>query len=168
MAAHDWEGQIVSEEGIAMTPPARPASWKWVVCGLLLSAFLASVPCGCASHSASGESSEQLGRERATESERAFDQERQADVVVFYDTASVLVVTRPAPERHFVSEASLLAHLTERKASKRLLVVILSKRHEWSEPRQTLEGFWEVCKRTGFKNVIIQQSRAWGRPILRE
>lgn len=102
------------------------------------------------------------------ETKRAFALEREADVVVFYDTAKELRLERPAQKQPFVSEGALLARLTERKEPKRLLVVILSKRHEWSDPKQTLHGFWQACKKTGFERVVIQQSLAFGRPILQE
>lgn len=106
--------------------------------------------------------------DREAETKRAFALEREADVVVFYDTAKELRLERPAQKQPFVSEAALLARLTERKEPKRLLVVILSKRHEWSDPKQTLFGFWQACKQTGFERVVIQQSLAFGRPILQE
>ena len=104
------------------------------------------------------------GVERA----RAFAQEREADVVVFYDTAERLRVYRPSHDEPLFSESALLAYLAERKESKGMLVVILSKRHEWSDPRQTLEGFWRACREAGFERVIVQQGQAFGRPILHE
>ena len=102
------------------------------------------------------------------EYERAYAQEREADVVVFYDTGKELDLQRPERKQPFGSEAALLAFLAERKEPKRLLVVVLSKRHDFSDPKQTLEGFWQACKKTGFQRVVIQQGRAFGRPILRE
>jgi len=45
---------------------------------------------------------------------------------------------------------------------------VLSKRHEWSDQKQTLEGFWQACKKTGFERVIIQQGTAFARSILHE
>ena len=102
------------------------------------------------------------------ETKRAFAQEREADVVVFYDTAKELQLQRPEQKQPFASEAALLAHLTERKDPKRLLVVVLSKRHEWSDPKQTLEGFWQACKKTGFERVVIQLAHSSMRPILHE
>ena len=85
-----------------------------------------------------------------------------------YDTAKELLLERPQRKQPFASEAALLAHLTERKKPKRLLVVILSKRHEWSDPKQTLEGFWQACKKTGFERVVIQLAHSSMRPILHE
>jgi hypothetical protein len=105
---------------------------------------------------------------REAETKRAFAQEREADVVVFYDTAKELQLQRPEQKQPFTSEAALLEHLTQRTAQKHLLVVILSKRHEWSDPKQTLDGFWQACKKAGFERVIIQQAHSSSRPILRE
>ena len=106
--------------------------------------------------------------QREAETERAFAQEREADVVVFYDTAKELQLQRPEQKHPFTSEAALLAHLSQRKERKQLLVVILSKRHEFSDPKQTLDGFWQACKKAGFERVIIQQAHSSSRPILRE
>jgi hypothetical protein len=133
-----------------------------------LFALLATALCGCTHHADSGTTSHQSVEQRRSETERAFAQEREADVVVLYDTARELTVQRPEPEQRFASEDALLTHLTERQATKRLLVVILSKRHEWSNPKQTLDGFWQACRRTGFERVIIQQGAGFGRPILHE
>jgi hypothetical protein len=102
------------------------------------------------------------------ETKRAFAQEREADVVVFYDDANELRLWRPKRKQPFASEAELLAYLTERKEAKRLLVVILSKRHEYSDPKQTIDGFWRACRKSGFEQVVIQQAHSSGRPILRE
>ena len=102
------------------------------------------------------------------ETKRAFEQERQADVVVFYDTDKEIHLERPKRKEVYGSEAALLAYFTERKEPKKLLVVILSKRHEYSDPKQTLDGFWKACKKTGFEQVVIQQAAAFGRPILHE
>jgi len=114
--------------------------------------------------------SEVQGFESAFEAEtkRAFEQERQADAVVFYDTGKEIHLERPKRKEAYSSEAALLAYLTERKEPKKLLVVILSKRHEFSDPKQTLDGFWKACKKTGFERVVIQQAAAFGRPILHE
>jgi hypothetical protein len=133
-----------------------------------LLALLATALCGCTHHADPGTTSEQSVEQIRSETERAFAQEREADVVVFYDTARELIVQRPEPEQRFASEDILLTHLTKRPAPKRLLVVILSKRHEWSDPKQTLDGFWQACRRTGFERVIIQQAAGDSRPILHE
>jgi hypothetical protein len=133
-----------------------------------LSALLATAFCGCTPHADSETTSQQSVEQIRSETERAFAQEREADVVVFYDTARELAVQRPEPEQRFASEDALLTHLAERQATKRLLVVILSKRHEWSDPKQTLDGFWQVCKRAGFERVIIQQAAGGSRSILHE
>jgi hypothetical protein len=106
--------------------------------------------------------------DREAETERAFAQEREADVMVFYDTAKELQLQRPEQKQLFTSETALLAHLSQRKERKQLLVVILSKRHEFSDPNQTLDGFWQACKKAGFERVIIQQAHSSSRPSLRE
>jgi hypothetical protein len=134
----------------------------------LLTLLFVTVLAGCTNRNAPVGTSQQSEEQMRAETERAFAQEREADVVVFYDTARDLTVQRPEPEQRFASEDALLTHLTERQAPKRLLVVILSKRHEWSDPKQTLDGFWQACRRTGFERVIIQQGAGFGRPILHE
>jgi hypothetical protein len=116
----------------------------------------------------SGFALQRSATETEAANERAFEEERNADVVVLYDTAGELRLERPERREPFTTEADLLAFLTDRKERKHLLVVILGKRHEFTNPKQTLEGFWKMCKNTGFDRVVIQQGTAFGRLILHE
>ncbi len=102
------------------------------------------------------------------ETERAFAQEAKADVVVFYDTATTIQIQRPETKEPFPSENKFLQYLQNLKGPKDLLVVILSKRHKFTDSKQTVDGFWEACKKTGFKQVVIQLAHSSGRPILHE
>ena len=133
-----------------------------------ISALLCLALSGCAHRTDTAMANQRSYEQMHAETERAFAQVREADVVVYYDTASDLTVQRPEPELHFASEDTLLTHLTECQTPKRLLVVILSKRHEFSDPKQTIDGFWQACRQTGFERVIIQQGATFGRPILHE
>lgn len=99
---------------------------------------------------------------------RGLEQVRRADVEVYYDTAKKLVIQQGSDkDRAFSSESELLAYVAKQK-KKDLLVVVLSKRHEFTNPKQTIDGFWADCKKTGFKQVVIQQAHSSKRPILRE
>ncbi len=102
------------------------------------------------------------------ETQRAFEQERTAEVVAFYDSAKRIKLYKPDREQVFTSETAFLTYLAARKDPKKLLVVILSKWHEFTDPKQTTDGFWLACKKAGFEHVSIQAARAFGRPILRE
>lgn len=103
------------------------------------------------------------------ETERAARYEREANVVVYYDTGKSIKLERPKNDQPFNAESHFLQYLTERKGAKRLLVVRLSKRHEWSDPNQTIDGFWKACQKTGFgKVVILEETGALRNPIVRE
>ena len=91
------------------------------------------------------------------ERERAFDQADAADVVALYSKANHIRLYRPEINDLFTSEAAFLDYLKARKEPKRLLVVILSKSHQFADPKQTTDGFWQACKNTGFERVSIQK-----------
>ena len=101
------------------------------------------------------------------ERERAFDQEAAADVVAVYSRANHIRLYRPEINDLFTSEAAFLDYLKARKEPKRFLVVILSKTHQFADPKQTTDGFWQACKNTGFEHVSIQKVVP-PREILRE
>ena len=134
-------------------------------------AMLCLASSGCAHRTDNATADQKSDEQMQAESGRAWAQEREADVVVEYGTsmsATELRVQRPEREQPFASEDALLAYLTERRKPKELLVVVFGKIHKWSDPKQTLDGFWKACKKTGFKRVVIQQGRSNCRPILHE
>ncbi|MES2571373.1 MAG: hypothetical protein V4710_15135, partial [Verrucomicrobiota bacterium] len=102
------------------------------------------------------------------ETARAVVQWSEADAVVFYSTGKELWLERPERRQAFASESELLAYLAKGREPKQLLVITLGKSHTWSNPMQTLEGFWQECKNIGFKRVIIHGASAMGRSILHE
>ena len=104
----------------------------------------------------------------SAETERAFAQERAADVVALYSDADRIILYRPERKEQFTTETAFLDYLKSRKEPKRLLVVILGKAHEFTDSKQTTDGFWQACRNTGFDRVVIQQAHSSMRPILRE
>ena len=108
------------------------------------------------------------GDHEKLETERAFAQIRAADVLVSYESSTRISAFRDSTHTDFTSEALLLRYLESAKEPKGLLVVTLGKGQSFSEPGQTVEGFWKACKAVGFDLVVIHQAHSQRGIILYE
>lgn len=132
---------------------------------------------GCSHHSAPSDhaSEEELQAWVAyeKESQRAFEQERQADLVIEYNGVDEIWLIRPG-QRPFLpaTESSLGAAIARATPARRLAVVIISKfvRHALSESqlRDKVDELEAIVKAKGFKRVVFQLYSGSGRPIYRE
>jgi len=100
--------------------------------------------------------------------QRAEAQTRDADVLAYYVKGAIRV-QRPKRKGSFLTEADFLKYLSDRNCGKKLLVVTLSKGHEFIDPKQTLDGFFGDCKKSGFERIIIHtETGTYRSPIIRE
>ena len=141
----------------------RIASITFLFTGL----FLASL--GCA-HRPDTDISSQLS---LTETERAFELERQADVVIDYERSDGIRLWIPGQTAHISATDQTLATAIASATSKReLAVVVIGKpmRYEFPEPqlRAKVDAIEAVVRAQGFTRVVFQLASATGRPIYRE
>jgi hypothetical protein len=113
-----------------------------------------------------------------SETDRAFEQERQADLVIDYESSDRIWLTLPAEIRRNEGEcadetlAQEIAGLALKKRA--LAVVVIGKpvRYQFAGKdellRAKVDAIEAVVKGQGFKRVIFQLASATGRPIYRE
>lgn len=101
-----------------------------------------------------------------TETERAFAQERQADLVVFYYGSGEMRIEAVSGRRVNDDSPADLPEFLERQKKKSLVVVIIEKQ-VWPEEELTrhLAHLNSYFLGHGYRRVVIQQARATGRPI---
>ncbi len=100
----------------------------------------------------------------AAVTERAFEQERQADLVVFIHTPTDIDVR--ARDRHVrLTFEEFVARADGLTRERRLAVLIRGKRDAGPDVD---EGVERALRRAGFAKVVVQQAHSRGRPILRE
>lgn len=107
------------------------------------------------------------------ETERAFELERRADVIIDYEWLDRIRLWTPGQAAFLSATDDTLAVAIGRVTSKReLAVVIIGKpiRHGFPEPRlcTKVDAIEAVVKGLGFTRVVFHLAAAEGRPIYRE
>lgn len=102
-----------------------------------------------------------------TETERAFAQERQADLVVFYRRSGEMRIESVSGKPVEDDSRTDFPAFLDRPRKKSLVVVIIEKQ-TWSDEElaRHLAFLNHHFLSHGYRRVIIQQARGWGRPIL--
>lgn len=101
-----------------------------------------------------------------TETERAFTLERQADLVVFYRRSGEMRIESVSGKRVDDDAPTDFPGFLDRQRKKSLVVVIIEKQ-TWSDEELARHlAFINDCfLGHGYRRVVIQQARGWGRPI---
>ena len=128
---------------------------------------------GCAHCSNTGTSNQQSFEQMQAETERAFELERRADVVIDYQGSGDIRLWIPGQTACIRATDQTLAPAIASATSKReLAVVIIGKpvRYAFPEPqlRVKADAIEAIVKAQGFTRVVFQLASATGRPIYRE
>lgn len=128
-------------------------------------------------------SSENLSKQKAfeEETERAFKQCKEADLVVDYDGPAKLDIGLDLKTEEmgaylvrvpkYFSFKSLSEHLDKNKIKREMVVIIISKPIRMKSPeklKEEVDKIEEFFKAKGFKHIVVQLASATGRPIYRE
>jgi hypothetical protein len=101
-----------------------------------------------------------------TETERAFELERQADLVVSYRQSGGMTIESVSGTAVEDASPADFPGFLDRQRKKSLVVVIIEKQ-AWSDEElaRHLAYLNDFFLGHGYRRVIIQQARGWGRPI---
>lgn len=105
--------------------------------------------------------------------ERAFQMERQADLVIDFETPNELrLLLKEQSDAVSTTEQGLAVAIAKANSKKDLAVVTLGKRvrYQYDEPElgKKVDEIEGVLKAQGFKKIVFQLASASGRPIYRE
>jgi hypothetical protein len=139
----------------------------------LLFCLLCLIATSCARRSAVVARGEQFDQEMRAETERAFELERRADLVIDYEWIDRIQLSEPRKRADVNATDETLSEAVASVTPKReLAVVIIGKpvRHAYEEPqlREKVDAIEAVVKAQGFRRVVFQLASAGGRPIYRE
>lgn len=128
---------------------------------------------GCAHCPTPAISNQQSFEEMRAATERAFELERRADVVIDYERSeSIRLWTSAQTGRVSATDDTLAAAIASITPKRELAVVIIGKpvRHEFPEPRlrAKVDSIEAIVRAQGFTRVVFQLASATGRPIYRE
>jgi hypothetical protein len=128
---------------------------------------------GCAHCPDVTKSNQQSYERMQAETERAFELERSADLVIDYERPDGIRLWTP-PQSAYISanDETLAAAISNTTAKRGLAVVIIGKpvRHAFPEPqlRSKVDAIESVVRAQGFARIVFQLASASGRPIYRE
>jgi hypothetical protein len=108
---------------------------------------------------------------REAETERAFEQERLADLVVWYYSPEEIVLRAGQQQVDLGSEGTFISVLARLDCGRRSAVVVMMKpTRVWPEDqfRAKVDELERLLRARGFQRVIFQLASAMGRPIYRE
>jgi len=131
----------------------------------LLLAALSLSSSGCAHRPNTDTSSSQSFEQMRAETERAFELERRADVVIDYERSDCIRLWTPGQTAHISATDKTLATAIASATSKReLALVIIGKpvRHEFPEPelRAKVDKIEALIRAQGFSRVAFQLASA--------
>lgn len=127
---------------------------------------------GCSHRPDPGTSSQQSFERMQAETERAFELERCADVVIDYESSDNIRLWIPGQTaQNSATDQTLAVAIASATVKRELAVVIIGKpvRYEFPEPqlRAKVDAIEAVVSAQGFTRVVIQLASATGRSIYR-
>jgi hypothetical protein len=128
---------------------------------------------GCSHRPNTAAFSQQSFELMRAETERAFELERRADVVVDYERSDGIRVWTPGQTAHIsATDHTLATAIASATPNRELAVIIIGTpvRYEFPEPqlRTKVDSIEAVVRAQGFTRVVFQLASATGRPMYRE